>query len=102
MDQTRDMQALANVRQVITSRGFPLMTQRKCNGILNAMAMQTEDGEYSIEVVEHLGNALLAFARDFFQSAKCSRKASSWRVRIVLSTSSGVTRFRSGSESDWC
>jgi hypothetical protein len=62
MDQTRSMQALANVRQVIASRGFPLMTQRKCNGILNAMAMQIEDGEYSIEVVEHLGDALLALA----------------------------------------
>lgn len=62
MDQTRGMQALANVRQVITSRGLPFMRQRKFNGILNAMAMQIEDGEYSVELVEHLGDALLALA----------------------------------------
>jgi len=37
--------------------------QRKFNGIFNAIAMQIDDGEYSLEVVDHLEHALLALTK---------------------------------------
>jgi hypothetical protein len=58
-------QALAQVRRIVASSGLPLMQARKFNGILNAMEMQIEDGEYSLEVVEHLGKAVLALAKGY-------------------------------------
>lgn len=53
------------MHQIIASHAFPLITQRKFNGICNAMAMQIDDGEYSVEVVAHLGDALLALAKAY-------------------------------------
>jgi hypothetical protein len=54
------LDALYRVRDMIASAHLPLVKQRKFNGIFNAIAMQIDDGEYSLEVVNHLEQGLLA------------------------------------------
>jgi hypothetical protein len=54
--------ALKAVRAVVASFGAPIAF-RKLYGILNAMAMQVEESPYSIEALQHLGEALEATAR---------------------------------------
>ena len=63
MYNEKGVQALESVSHVIESSGLPLRKFRKFNGILNAMEMQIEDFEYSLEVVDLLGKALLALAK---------------------------------------
>ena len=58
-----ELDALDNVRKIIASHHLPLIKQRKFNGIFNAIAMQIDDGEYSLEVVDHLEQALLALTK---------------------------------------
>jgi len=57
--------ALEEVRDVIASHNLPPIKQRKFNGIFNAMEMQIEDEDFSLEVVEHLGNAVIAVAKEY-------------------------------------
>ena len=57
--------ALEEVRDVIASHNLPPIKQRKFNGIFNAMEMQIEDDDFSPEVVEHLGNAVIAVAKEY-------------------------------------
>jgi hypothetical protein len=54
--------ALDAVRAVVASFGAPLVF-RKLYGILNAMEMHIEETPYSVEALQHLGNALEATAR---------------------------------------
>ena len=54
--------ALDAVRAVVASFGAPLLF-RKCYGILNAMEMHVEETPYSVEALQHLGQALEATAR---------------------------------------
>ncbi len=63
MSSEAGLDALDHVRQIIASGGLPLMKLRKFNGIFNAMEMQIEDEEFDLDVVDHLGKALLALAR---------------------------------------
>jgi len=46
----------------VASFGAPLVF-RKLYGILNAMEMHVEETPYSVEALQHLGNALEATAR---------------------------------------
>ena len=68
--------ALDTVRAVVASFGAPLLF-RKLYGILNAMEMHVEETPYSVEAVQHLGNALEVTARlyriDQQQSTKLTR-----------------------------
>ncbi len=57
------LDALDTVRKIIASHHLPLIKQRKFNGICNAIAMQIDDGAYSLEVVDHLEQALLALTK---------------------------------------
>ncbi len=59
----KGLDALYCVRDMIASNNLPLVKQRKFNGICNAIAMQIDDGEYSLEVVDHLEQALLALTK---------------------------------------
>jgi hypothetical protein len=54
--------ALDAVRAVVASFGAPLVF-RKLYGILNAMEMHVEETPYSVEALQHLGNALEATAK---------------------------------------
>src|SRR4029434_9501333 len=54
--------ALDAVRAVVASFGAPLVF-RKLYGILNAMEMHVEETPYSVEALQHLGEALEATAR---------------------------------------
>jgi hypothetical protein len=54
--------ALEAVRSVVASFGAPLLF-RKLYGILNAMEMHVEETPYSVEALQHLGEALEATAR---------------------------------------
>ncbi len=54
--------AVENVEATIKALCLPLETERKFNGIINAIKMQIEDYEYTEEVVKALGQALLLFA----------------------------------------
>jgi hypothetical protein len=54
--------ALENVRAVVASFGAPIAF-RKLYGILNAMEMHVEETPYSVEALQHLGEALEATAR---------------------------------------
>jgi hypothetical protein len=54
--------ALEAVRAVVASFGAPLLF-RKLYGILNAMEMHVEETPYSVEALQHLGNALEATTR---------------------------------------
>ena len=54
--------ALDEVRAVVASFGAPLVF-RKLYGILNAMEMHVEETPYSVEALQHLGEALEATAR---------------------------------------
>ena len=63
MSYKEGLDALYCVRDMIASNNFPLVKQRKFNGICNAIAMQIDDGEYSLEVVDHLEQALLALTK---------------------------------------
>jgi hypothetical protein len=54
--------ALEAVRTVVASFGAPLLF-RKLYGILNAMEMHVEETPYSVEALQHLGNALEATTR---------------------------------------
>jgi hypothetical protein len=54
--------ALEAVRTVVASIGAPLLF-RKLYGILNAMEMHVEETPYSVEALQHLGNALEATTR---------------------------------------
>ncbi len=68
--------ALDAVRAVVASFGAPLLF-RKLYGILNAMEMHVEETPYSVEALQHLGEALEATARlyriDQQQSTKLTR-----------------------------
>jgi hypothetical protein len=55
--------ALKDVRHTIESFALPLIRMRKFNGVLNAIEMQVEDHDYSPEVVEWLGKALIELCR---------------------------------------
>jgi hypothetical protein len=63
MSYEESLDVLDQVCQIIASHHLPPVKQRKFSGIFNAMEMQIEDGEYDLEVVDHLGKALLALAR---------------------------------------
>ena len=65
MSYEAGLDALDTVRKIIASHHLPLIKQRKFNGICNAIAMQIDDGEYCVEIVAHLGNALLALAKAY-------------------------------------
>ena len=54
--------ALDAVRAVVASFGAPIAF-RKLYGILNAMEMHVEETPYSVEALQHLGQALEATAR---------------------------------------
>ena len=54
--------ALDVVRAVVASFGAPIVF-RKLYGILNAMEMHVEETPYSVEALQHLGQALEATAR---------------------------------------
>ena len=54
--------ALEAVRAVVASFGAPIAF-RKLYGILNAMEMHVEETPYSVEALQHLGEALEATAR---------------------------------------
>ena len=54
--------ALSDIRAVVASLGAPIAF-RKLYGILNAMEMQVEESPYSIEALQHLGQALEATVR---------------------------------------
>jgi hypothetical protein len=54
--------ALEAVRAVVASFGAPIAF-RKLYGILNAMEMHVEESPYSVEALQHLGQALEATAR---------------------------------------
>src|SRR5262245_41550645 len=54
--------ALDAVRAVVASFGAPIAF-RKLYGILNAMEMHVEETPYSVEALQHLGEALEATAR---------------------------------------
>src|SRR5215510_16218082 len=68
--------ALDVVRAVVASFGAPI-SFRKLYGILNAMEMHVEETPYSVEALQHLGEALEATARlyqiDQQQSTKLTR-----------------------------
>jgi hypothetical protein len=51
------VEALQEVRRVIEPLG-PAILFRKLHGVLNAIEMQIEDGEYRSQSVVHLGEAL--------------------------------------------
>ncbi|HLG17188.1 MAG TPA: hypothetical protein VJH03_22240 [Blastocatellia bacterium] len=51
----RAVRALKEVRNAVEALALPFMKQRKFNGILNAIEMQVEDGEYNPDVVDDLG-----------------------------------------------
>ena len=55
--------ALKDVRHIIESFALPQIRMRKFNGVLNAIEMQVEDHDYSPEVVEWLGNALIELSK---------------------------------------
>ncbi len=57
MYNEKGVEALSEVKSVVGSFGMHL-SFRKLHGILNAIGMQIEDYEYSIEAVRHLGKAL--------------------------------------------
>ncbi len=57
MYNEKGIEALSEVKSVVESFGMHL-SFRKLYGILNAIGMQIEDYEYSIEAVRHLGKAL--------------------------------------------
>ncbi len=63
MSYEAGLDALYCVRDMIASNNLPLVKQRKFNGICNAIAMQIDDGEYNLEVVDHLQKALLALTK---------------------------------------
>ena len=54
--------ALDAVRAVVASFGAPIAF-RKLYGLLNAMEMHVEETPYSVEALQHLGEALEATAR---------------------------------------
>jgi hypothetical protein len=54
--------ALDEVRAVVASFGAPIAF-RKLYGILNALEMHVEETPYSVEALQHLGEALEATAR---------------------------------------
>ena len=63
MPYEASLDALYHVRDMIASHHLPLVHQRKFNGIFNAIAMQIDDGEYDLEVVDHLEQAYLALTK---------------------------------------
>ncbi len=63
MSYEAGLDALDTVRKIIASHHLPLIKQRKFNGICNAIAMQIDDGEYSLEVVDYLEQGLLALTK---------------------------------------
>ena len=63
MTHEEGLDALSGVRDMIASHHLPLIKQRKFNGICNAIAMQSDDREYNLEVVNHLEQALLALTK---------------------------------------
>ena len=65
MSSEERVDALEEVRDVIASHDLPPIKQRKFNGIFNAMEMQIEDDDFSPEAVKHLGNAVIAVAKEY-------------------------------------
>jgi hypothetical protein len=64
MSSEERIDALEEVRDVIASHNLPPIKQRKFNGIFNAIEMQIEDDDFNLEAVEHLGNAVIAVAKE--------------------------------------
>ena len=48
------------VREAVGALRLPLIQQRRYNGILNAIEMQIEDGEPSLQVIRYLRAALFS------------------------------------------
>jgi len=67
--------ALEAVRDVIASHNLPPIKQRKFNGIFNAMEIQIEDDDFSPEAVKHLGNAVIAVAKEYRLATQPVQKA---------------------------
>jgi hypothetical protein len=65
MSSEERIDALEEVRDIIASHSLPPIKQRKFNGIFNAMEMQIEDDDFNLEAVEHLGNAVIAVAKEY-------------------------------------
>jgi hypothetical protein len=65
MSSEERIDALEEVRDVIASHNLPPIKQRKFNGIFNAIEMQIEDDDFNLEAVEHLGNAVIAVAKEY-------------------------------------
>jgi hypothetical protein len=65
MSYEERIDTLDEVRDVIASHNLPPIKQRKFNGIFNAMEMQIEDDDFNLEAVEHLGNAVIAVAKEY-------------------------------------
>ena len=81
MYNEKGVKYLQELEQIVSSFGLPLVKERKFKGILNALEMQIEDYNYSLEVVEYLGKALVELTKsyqidrydeieDFFRSIK--------------------------------
>ena len=75
MSSEERIDALEEVRDVIASHNLPPIKQRKFNGIFNAMEMQIEDEDFSLEVVEHLGNAVIAVAKEYRLATQSVKEA---------------------------
>jgi hypothetical protein len=77
--------ALDAVRAVVASFGAPIAF-RKFYGILNAMEMHVEETPYSVETLQHLGEALEATARlyriDQQQSTKLTRALATFLSKV--------------------
>jgi hypothetical protein len=65
MSYEERIDTLDEVRDVIASHNLSPIKQRKFNGIFNAMEMQIEDDDFNLEAVEHLGNAVIAVAKEY-------------------------------------
>ena len=63
MSYEAGLDGLYRVRDMIASHHLPLVKQRECNGIFNAIAMQIDDGEYDLEVVDNLEQTYLALTK---------------------------------------
>jgi len=75
MSYEERIDTLDEVRDVIALHNLPPIKQRKFNGIFNAMEIQIEDEEFSLEVVEHLGNAVIAIAKEYRLNTRHAEEA---------------------------
>jgi hypothetical protein len=65
MYNKKGVKALQELEQIVNSFGLSLVNERKFKGILNALEMQIEDYNYSLEVVEYLGKAFVELAKSY-------------------------------------